>query len=703
MAETVDLEIGLHHREAGSYAVELRAVQPGSETDTRAEGPATFDLAALRDLIIDPAAYGQALKEALFAAPKVREVFSNTVTIAQRDGIPLRVRLLIGSSAPELNSLLWETLRNPLDDTPLCSNQNILFSRYLSSLDWSTVRLRSQGALRALIAIANPSNLSDNQLAPVDVAGELKRARAGLGAATASDTSSGQSDSLMVLAAADAAAPSAGPAGAGPRTTLSNIIARLRDAPVDILYLVCHGALVKDEPMLWLEDDSGKIARTSGSELALVLKELQQPPRLIVLASCESAGNSAGNALSALGPRLAEVGIPAVLAMQGKISMDTVAQFMPVFFTELARDGQVDRAVSAARGAVRTRPDQWMPVLFSRLKSNKIWYNPGFGDDRKGFEKWPAIIRSLRRGQATPILGSSLLESYVGGTRQIARRWAETYQYPLEPCARDDLPQVAQFLSVNQDKGFPRDELESYLRRMLIERFSPLLPDNLRAPNSPLDDVVGTIGAQRQASDSTEPHRILAQLGLPIYITTNPDNLLATALKTAGRTPEVELCPWNEYVEQADSIYTREPDYRPSPERPLVYHLFGRLNVPDSVVLTEDDYFDFLIGVTSNKDLIPSVVRRALADTALLFLGFRLDEWDFRVLFRSIMGQQGGGRRSRYAHVAVQLDPEEDRILEPDRARKYLESYFQGADISIYWGSAEDFLKELQQRWNEMP
>jgi hypothetical protein len=690
MAEFVDLEIGLHHREAGSYAVELRAVQPDSETDNRAEGPAQFDLAALHDLIFDPAAYGQALKEELFAAPKVREVFSNTLTIAQHEGIPLRVRLLIGSSAPELNSLLWETLRNPIDDSPLCSNENILFSRYLSSLDWRTVRLRPQSALRALIAIANPSNLSDYQLAPVDEAGELKRAQDGLGTIAGGES---PSELLSALPAADGSQ----------RATLSNLIARLRDAQVDILYLVCHGALIKDEPVLWLEDDQGKIGRTSGSELALELKELQHPPRLIVLASCESAGNSAGSALAALGPRLAEAGIPAVLAMQGKISMDTVAQFMPVFFSELSRDGQVDRAMSVARGAVRARPDQWMPVLFSRLKSNKIWYTPGFGEDRKGFEKWPAIIRSLRRGQATPILGTSLLDSYIGPTREIARRWAETYQYPMESCERDDLPQVAQFLSVNQDKGFPRDELESYLRRKLIERFAEALPENLRGPNAPLDQVMETIGAHRQAGDPTEPHRILAQLGLPIYITTNPDGLLADAIKTAGKAPEVELCPWNEYVEQADTIYDREPDYRPSAERPLVYHLFGRLNVPDSVVLTEDDYFDFLIGVTSNKDLIPSVVRRALADTALLFLGFRLDEWGFRVLFRSIMGQQGGGRRSRYAHVAVQLDPEEDRILEPERARKYLESYFQGADISIYWGSAEDFLKELQQRWSETP
>jgi SIR2-like domain len=130
----------------------------------------------------------------------------------------------------------------------------------------------------------------------------------------------------------------------------------------------------------------------------------------------------------------------------------------------------------------------------------------------------------------------------------------------------------------------------------------------------------------------------------------------------------------------------------------LVYHLFGRLCELDSLVLTEDDYFDYLIGVTSNKDLIPGVVRRALADTALLFLGFRLEEWNFRVLFRSIMSQEGGGRRARYAHVAAQLDPEEGRILEPERARKYLESYFHDSRISIYWGNVEDFAKELLLR-----
>ena len=46
--------------------------------------------------------------------------------------------------------------------------------------------------------------------------------------------------------------------------------------------------------------------------------------------------------------------------------------------------------------------------------------------------------------------------------------------------------------------------------------------------------------------------------------------------------------------------------YRPAPERPLVYHLFGHLREkePDLVVLTEDNYFDYLIGVHKNKGVI---------------------------------------------------------------------------------------------------
>lgn len=103
------------------------------------------------------------------------------------------------------------------------------------------------------------------------------------------------------------------------------------------------------------------------------MKELpvDRLPRLIVLASCESARND--DHLSPLGPKLAAAGIPAIVAMQGKISMETVEQAMPVFFAELAKSGQVDQAMAAARGEVRNQWDAWMPALFSRITHGRLW------------------------------------------------------------------------------------------------------------------------------------------------------------------------------------------------------------------------------------------------------------------------------------------------------------------------------------------
>ncbi len=677
-----ELELSLHHRDSGSYAVEMRFSRPDSDTDERPlRDPATvqFDFEQLRQLALSPDEYGRALGASLFADPAVQAAFAQVQAVAQSldTDMALRMRLFVGPSAPELHSLRWESLRDPQDGTALLMGEHLLFSRYLSSSDWRPVKLRPKGSLRALLVIANPTGLEKYQpdgkpLAAVDVQGELARARASLG------------DTIQVSELASSGS-----------ATLERIAAVLREG-YDILYLVCHGALIKGEPRLWLEKESGEVAVTAGSELVTRIKELQQRPRLIMLASCQSAGGGedersadVGGALATLGPRLAEAGVPAVLAMQGSVLMKTVAAFMPVFFQELQRDGQIDRAMSVARGAVRHQPDYWMPVLFTRLKSGRIWYVPGFGDDRQSFEKWPSLIRSIRLGRCTPILGSGLIEPLIGSTREIAQLWAETHGFPMDPHEREDLPQVAQYVAVHLDEQFIRDELGQTVRRQLLQRHRALLPT--ATDQSPLNELLAAVGAAWRERDPAEPHRVLASQPFPIYITTNADSLLELALEAAGKQPQVALCPWNEYIEVSQEDLEEDP----TPQRPLVYHLFGRLEEPDSLVLTEDDYFNYLIGVTSNKELIPEGVRRALADTALLFLGFRIDDWDFRVLFRSFMSQEGRGRRRKYTHVAGQIDPEGGRIHEPERARRYLENYFQVSDISIFWGSTEDFMREL--------
>ena len=53
--------------------------------------------------------------------------------------------------------------------------------------------------------------------------------------------------------------------------------------------------------------------------------------------------------LAALGPRLAAEGMPAVVGMHGRITMDTAMTFLSTFFENLLHYSLIDRAMAAAR------------------------------------------------------------------------------------------------------------------------------------------------------------------------------------------------------------------------------------------------------------------------------------------------------------------------------------------------------------------
>ncbi|MFI5458782.1 MAG: SIR2 family protein, partial [Isosphaerales bacterium] len=284
------------------------------------------------------------------------------------------------------------------------------------------------------------------------------------------------------------------------------------------------------------------------------------------------------------------------------------------------------------------------------------------------------------------------------------------------PDERDDLPQVAQYLAEIQDERFPRGELITYLEGEILRRHGAKLRGRIDeatladlSREARLQALISAVGEALRDSNTkepdknkpAEPHAILASLPCPIYITTNPDNLMADALRAAKKVPQVQVFDWRSEVQSGPLI---EPFDRLSPKAeraPLVYHLFGCLDQVDSLVLTEDDYFDYLINFAVKRDVVPEAIRRSLTGSSLLFLGFRVDEWDFRVLFRSIMNREGAVRlkKPQFAHVAVQIDPEQGRVLEPELARRYLEGYFSGAQITIYWGTASKFLTQLSEKW----
>jgi hypothetical protein len=288
-------------------------------------------------------------------------------------------------------------------------------------------------------------------------------------------------------------------------------------------------------------------------------------------------------------------------------------------------------------------------------------------------DAWRVLLRRIRNRTCTPFLGAGASAHVLPTGAVLADRWASELGYPLPE--RGDLARVAQYMAITGDALSPKE----LIAKMCMD----------------VDPV-----AALQSGDSYD---IISGLDLPIYITTNYDDLLLHALRNKRKQPRALLCPWHNSVhELVKATYM----YKPSPSEPAVYYLHGSAQELGSIVVTEDDYLDFIVWVTRQWTMQPDVsyiapaVRQALAQNSLLFIGYSQNDWSFRVLMRSIRetGASLGALR-----IAVQLSPLDDDATEVDQEKVtgYLTRYFTGIQsnpVKIYWGSADEFLAELKMR-----
>ena len=288
--------------------------------------------------------------------------------------------------------------------------------------------------------------------------------------------------------------------------------------------------------------------------------------------------------------------------------------------------------------------------------------------DRLEEMDWELLLGRIKDGNCTPFLGAGACAGKIPVGFQIANEWAKKYDYPLEDSY--DLMRVAQFVAVTVDDTIaPKEEMCKKIKEKLKEVTS------------------------KHFEDPYETHGVLADLPLPIYITTNYDDLMVRALKSRGKTPNQEICLWNEELKQRKPMSS---NFVPTPEKPLVFHLHGLCEIPESLVLTEDDYLDFLAAISREQNLLPPRIQEAFTDTSLLFLGYRIADWDFRVLFRILAGYL---KRRRRKHISVQLVPGDVPEAQKEKAQKYLDHYFAELHIQVYWQDCREFAAELRTRW----
>jgi hypothetical protein len=281
---------------------------------------------------------------------------------------------------------------------------------------------------------------------------------------------------------------------------------------------------------------------------------------------------------------------------------------------------------------------------------------------------WAQLLYAIWDKSCTPFLGAGACAGVLPLGTDIAERWAQEFDYPFADCT--NLPRVAQFVGIMKSGPFvPRLKIKA--------EFQDKVPDH---------------------TNPDEPHRVLGELKLPVYVTTNYDSFMFNELVRQGRNPTQQCCEWHKAKDISKTRAEGATALEPTPENPVVYHLHGYLADPLSMVLTDDDYLNFLINI-SEEDVIPAHIEAAFGtDRAFLFVGYSLEDMSFKVLFRKFGRKMASSPGDR--HVAVQLHPGKGLTEEQKRKqREFLEKLFGTQNVKIYWGDASVFLRTLRQRW----
>jgi hypothetical protein len=328
---------------------------------------------------------------------------------------------------------------------------------------------------------------------------------------------------------------------------------------------------------------------------------------------------------------------------------------------------------------------------------------------------WDRTAAFIGRGRFLPILSGDFLMEQVfrpffdqnepqeglSITERISQVWSDRIEYPFPNTT--NLAAVAEYHRVEQREEFlAKQDFLDFLKTILLD-MSTEKPgheekvSNLqkRSKEMPFTEIVRELGYPR----STDSLQALARFPIPIYITTSPFTFLEEALRVeGGKSPVPLACNWN------GNRSTREEDYRiqemePSVAQPLVYHLFGLEQDPESLVLSTDDYINFLWKIAGDTDtispLIPLQIRHALAVSQVLLVGYRVRDWDLRILL-SLLAQY---REKTTSQRGIYVQPFAVQSGEEARAAEYLSRYFDLNRFTFDSRTSDEFLGSLWQAW----
>jgi len=186
-----------------------------------------------------------------------------------------------------------------------------------------------------------------------------------------------------------------------------------------------------------------------------------------------------------------------------------------------------------------------------------------------------------------------------------------------------------------------------------------------------------------------EPPTALRQLAaiadFDVFVTTTFDSLLENAInqvRFAG-------APSTDVLSYSPNRVVDLPSERDQLQRPVVYHLFGKLAASPTYVISDEDLLEFICALQS-EHLAPEKLFHELEHSHLLFIGSSFTNWLARLFLRMAKRQRLSDPRDVGEVLADDHSGQDDRLV----------SFLQQVSVRtrIYMG-AERFVEELHTRW----
>lgn len=627
---------------------------------------------------------GESLFETLFS-PEVAAHFLGLLSRVVREEVFLLLELdLDEAETPQVAALPWEFLRAPETDVrpayDLSTHPKVVLSR--RRMLWESVQpIASTEILRIQLVISAPTNKEEVVYREVEKALEELPDKFKL---------------LETLHQPDEA-------------KLERV---LEERQPHILHFIGHGRLCRTRAELALVNSIGYADWLPDTKVGELFQAHR--PQVVFFQACESGAEGSADAFVGVASQVVQHNVPVVVAMQYPVDNNVAVAFAEQFYRRWGEGEPVGVAVQKSRRSLSTKfRDKRAfaaPVLFMRHNSVRIAELDE--RDEKPPMFWENLIGDIGVHKCTPIIGPRVHGRWLPRPEEMARCLAKANNYPF--AGEENLARVTQYLNTKIGGQQDYDARHAFLDE-LKDKFNSRLPEEQRPEEVPdtLTKLIGAVGWKRlTANDPNETHQVLAKLGLPLYMTTNYDSFMYEALAAEEVRPVREICRWNGQLDELPSWFETHGDYELSPEEPMVYHLFGSDVEADSLVLTEDHYCNFLVQL-SESERIPYTIHEALAESTLLFIGYGIYDWEFRVLMHALSETlqrrlktrletlSKGGKDKDIVDIAVQLEFKEAGGADKQKVKDFLQKYFGlfNVNIDIFWGSTTQFMVELREHW----